>query len=455
MLKFIERLWRELKTAILTFLGWLGIIRPVEELLPKPEEPLPEMPEEQQPPEESEKEELPLEPKPEPDPDLPGPLPEESETEEESPADSLPIAGKGMWIWRLVMAEDGNIARIIERAKSTGLRWVAIKGGDGSSWWSQLTKTVVQEIQNSGLKVFGWVYTYGTNPENEAAVAIHVLDLGCDGLIVDAEREYEGKPRVAEDYMRVIRAAHPSAFIAYTTFPLISLHPTFPYIEFGRYCDASMPQCYWKDIGLGPREMVRRTREEWTNWAKDLRNSGLEQSVVPLFPIGQGYRVTGDEITEFVEATAGYAGISLWVWNEMTREMWDAFAGRPKRAEFTTSSIDLSENKTDSQEEQGEEKTSEETPDEVLIKEPETPFEDETPTEGGTLADSEEIQIEDESVKTEVEASNAPDSEAESGENLSPVEDWKNSELHDEKLNPIQEGDVEEGSKRVEEKAQD
>lgn len=345
MVNFFKRVWKGVIGFILTFLGWLGIIRRPETSVPETTEPLPEESVKPQPVEEPQENEAPIEPKPKPEPEPefvpeePLPTPEESVPEEPSSFELTPINGKGIWIWRLVMAEDGNIVRIIERAKDSGLRWIAIKGGDGSSWWSQLTKTVVHELQNAGLKVLGWVYTYGSNPENEAAVAIHVLDLGCDGLIVDAEREYEGKPMAAENYMKTIRAAHPGAFIAYSSFPLISLHPTFPYIEFGRYCDASMPQCYWKDIGLGPREMVRRTREEWNNWAKDMKNHGFEHSVVPLLPVGQGYRVTGDEISEFMEATSSFAGISLWVWNEMTKETWNAFAGRPRRASISIAAM--------------------------------------------------------------------------------------------------------------------
>lgn len=397
MLDFFKRMWGKLVGVILALLGRLGLFLGPEQPSPDVGEPLPDMPEPPQTPETpgDEGEPTPPIPEPAPEPQETQPAPVEPEPEEELPVLSTPLEGKGIWIWRMVMAEDGNVARIIERAKDADLRWIAIKGGDGSSWWSQLTKTVVHELQNAGLKVFGWVYTYGSNPENEAAVAIHVLDLGCNGLIVDAEREYEGKPSNAEVYMRTIRAAHPSAFIAYSTFPLISLHPTFPYIEFGRYCDAFMPQCYWKDIGLGPREMVRRTREEWTDWVKDLRNSGREQSVVPLFPVGQGYRVTGDEIAEFIEAASGFSGISLWVWNEMTREMWDALAGRPRRMTPPAPPLNITQREVHAESIQPEEIIPTEAvkePDEEGAEENQEPEEQ---SEEKPLVEAEEIEVQE------------------------------------------------------------
>jgi len=285
-------------------------------------------------------------PAPEPPPvnDRPEQLPEEEEPVKAEPKNGEPlprkpspqpaevVGGRGMWIWRWVQAEDGNLDRVIARARSAGLQWITIKGGDGLSWWSQLTLNLVRELQQAGFKVLGWVYAYGNSPQNEAAVANHVLDLGCDGLIIDAEAEYEGKPLMAEAYMKAIRAAHPGAFIAYSSFPLISKHPKFPYIEFGRYCDASMPQCYWKLIGFSPKVMMNRTKQEWDDWGAKMKVNGFGDSVVPLVPVGQGFNVSPVEIREFVKFSRDYVGCSLSNWFEMKPETWLAFAEEPAEA---------------------------------------------------------------------------------------------------------------------------
>lgn len=242
------------------------------------------------------------------------------------PPDSGIASGRGVWIWLIRQAEYGNVEQIIERARSAGLRWVTIKGGDGVHSWAQLTGETVNRIRAAGLQVLGWVYAYGQDTVREAAVARNILSLGCDGLIIDAEAEYEGRPLEAESYMRAIREAYPRAFIAYSSFPLISRHPTFPYIEFGRYCNASMPQCYWKLIGFTPEEMMTRAAGEWSEWSRRAHASGYGNSVKPLIPVGQGFNVGPDEIRRFLGASAEHRGVSLWSWSHMNQEVWDAYS---------------------------------------------------------------------------------------------------------------------------------
>lgn len=236
------------------------------------------------------------------------------------------FSGRGMWIWRMVQAEDGQLQRIIEKAKLAGLDWVAIKAANGTSHWVQFNSEVIRKIQEVGIKVFGWVYAYGNNPQNEAEVAKGVLRLGCDGLIIDAEKEYEGKPAAAERYLSLIRAANPNAFIAYSSFPIISKHFSFPFAEFGRYCDVSLPQCYWRMMGYTPESMMERVWQEWDRWAESMKDSGQERSVIPVLPVGQGFNVETEEIRRFVEASKAYSGISLWEWSQISQDGWYAYS---------------------------------------------------------------------------------------------------------------------------------
>ena len=57
-----------------------------------------------------------------------------------------------------------------------------------------------------------------------------------------------------------------TVFLAYAPFPYISLHQSYPYIEFGTNCHAVMPQDYWAVIGVSVTNMVRDMDSEWSTW---------------------------------------------------------------------------------------------------------------------------------------------------------------------------------------------
>jgi hypothetical protein len=234
---------------------------------------------------------------------------------------------------------------------------VAIKAGDSDSFWTgadEVTANVVTQFHNAGIEVFAWQYVYsydhwGVPNVTEADVANRILDIpGIDGLIVDAETEYEGHPTEATQYMQAIRAQHPTSFVAYAPFPiidyhtsLIDYHASFPYLEFGKYCDAVMPQAYWKDIGVGPVEIVNWMKEQWDKWNSTWQSMGHGDSVKPIIPIGQGYNVSGNEITEFCNAVYanGYDGVSLYRYETMNNEMWSAYADITNPNEVVTNSL--------------------------------------------------------------------------------------------------------------------
>jgi hypothetical protein len=236
--------------------------------------------------------------------------------------------GRGIWIWKLSQAENGNVAVIINRLTSQGIQWVALKCGQGTYFWQdQCTHALVQRFHDAGIRVYGWQRVYGDDPMGEAAVANRILDLGIDGFIVDAEAEYEGKPLSAIIYMMSLRVMQPASFIAYTTFPIISHHQRFPYVEFGRYCDAVMPQAYWQAIGVSPEEVLAWMDAEWRQWEQVWRDTGHADAIKPIIPIGQGWDVSGREIARFSSRAhaAGYSAISLWVYHRLNPSMWDAY----------------------------------------------------------------------------------------------------------------------------------
>jgi hypothetical protein len=254
--------------------------------------------------------------------------------------------GKGDWIWQMssCMTALGvsSVQGVIDYEKNRGMKWITVKCGDSGNIWSQFNTDLITRAHNAGLKIFGWAYVYGNNFQGEINVALNALNLGADGFIIDAEGEYEllaNNSVAASNYCSAIKAAFPSRFLAHAPFPIISFHSGFPYVMFGRYCDAVMPQAYWADIG-GTNyavTMVTRMNNEWRNWQNALTGANTN-AIKPIVPIGQGYNsvngtVTGLQISNFVNAlktnsppatAGGYRGVSFWSCQHHSADMWNA-----------------------------------------------------------------------------------------------------------------------------------
>ena len=173
---------------------------------------------------------------------------------------------KGLWIWDVRQCLGGDIDAVVRKCKDYDISYVIYKGGDGEFTYPtpkdgvsrppQLTTDVVTRFHSAGIKIYSWTYNYGLNPLAEAAVAIKCLDLGVDGHVFDAKSEYEhlvNNANAAETMLQMVRSRHPDAFLAYSTYPIIDYHKDFPYLTFGKYCDAVMPQVYYGDWKRTPQ----------------------------------------------------------------------------------------------------------------------------------------------------------------------------------------------------------
>lgn len=256
--------------------------------------------------------------------------------------------GQGDWIWEMPNCETAlgvsTPQAVIDYEASNGMQWVCVKAGDGVNEWSQWNSTVINEAHAKGMKIFAWVYAAGndssysggaTTEAQELAVAEWALSVGGDGLIIDAETEYQGQPAAASAYAYGIKQAYPNMFLAYAPFPYISDHSTFPYIQFGTNCDAVMPQDYWADIGVSLTNMVNDMDGEWTAWQNSLTGFNTN-AIKPIIPIGQawnssGYTEKAADITNFVwllkndpvpACKQGYHGISYWECSQQPAAAW-------------------------------------------------------------------------------------------------------------------------------------
>jgi hypothetical protein len=257
--------------------------------------------------------------------------------------------GKGDWIWYLSSARANtgtstNLA-LFQYLKNKGMNWVIVKASQGTDPnfnGGQFDLALVRDAHQAGLKLFAYQYPTGANPTGEAEAAKTVLARGADGLIIDAEIEYQnlGKTAAAAaatTYCTTIRAAYPHVFMAHAPFPYVSLHGPFPYYEFGKYCDAVMPQDYWGAFKISPSKMVTDQNNEWNTLYNSWRGTSKADAIKPIVPIAQGWNdastttTTGNDIITFTDllkglsnpaSPGGYKGISYWSVQHHTADMW-------------------------------------------------------------------------------------------------------------------------------------
>ena len=269
--------------------------------------------------------------------------------------------GKGDWIWYVSAATNklgGNVPSVVNLPtlmnfyKSQGLQYVIVKAGTGSTNFNggftspQFNSNLIFQAHAAGLWIFAYTRSYMDDIPGEVNLAANCFALGADGFVIDGEAEWESSagtngPALATQYGSSLRALYPNKFIAHAPFPIISFHSSFPYKEFGLFCDTVMPQAYWKSIygnNAPVSNMVTRMDSEWRSWQSSL-TGGWTNSIKPLAPIGQGWSpatnqiTTGAEIDEFFDrlrtnpnpaSVTGYRGASFWRADLHTPDMWSA-----------------------------------------------------------------------------------------------------------------------------------
>jgi len=248
--------------------------------------------------------------------------------------------GKGDWIWEVPQTETAlgvaNIQGVINYETNQGMQWVTVKCGDGGSIWSQFDADTVNRCHAAGLKIFGWAYAYGNNVQGEINVALNALNLGADGVIIDAEAEYETNAfnnAKAIKYCQAIKQKYPTRLLAHGPSPSVHFHPSFPYLEFGTYVDVTMPQDYWGYRGFTPAQVLALMDTEFRTNLYNVWAGSATNAIKPICPVAQADQptVAGSDETTFVNlvladatplTSAGYHGISFWDAQEHTASQW-------------------------------------------------------------------------------------------------------------------------------------
>lgn len=269
------------------------------------------------------------------------------------------LAGKGIFIHKVINAEKGDNARIVDAALDAGLSHVLIKIADGASNYNVSAKDLpglVDQLQSEGIDVYGWHYVYGQDPVAEAKRAIARLkQFNLDGYVVNAEAEYKNRPTAAGLFMGLVRDSFPYLPMALSSYRYPSLHPEFPWRQFLEPVDVVMPQVYWMQA-TNAGEQLRRT---WQEYVTLFARLGFSRPIIPTGAAFQehGWRAQPAEVRDFLQTAQGmdFKAVSFWEWwyaRERCPDLWPVIADfdyghpvEPSVEERVAAALDLVEKK--------------------------------------------------------------------------------------------------------------
>lgn len=232
------------------------------------------------------------------------------------------MQGKGVMVWKIRDWQAGDPVKQVELCKAMGISHVSVKVIDGwTERWeapttprqnADLLPDTVAALQEAGIVVSGWGWTYGVQVPREVGATVRVCTKHKINIyLIDAEREYDkdGMEDEAEVLGRELSNAIPFVGLCSYRFPL-TYQPKFPVERFAPYMDFWAPQVYF----LGD------TRP--TGGAQQLQNSYNEYQRIrplPFLPVAPTYphrtwRATGAQLTAFFQKAKdlGCPGFLVW-----------------------------------------------------------------------------------------------------------------------------------------------
>lgn len=190
-------------------------------------------------------------------------------------------SGLGGWVAHHDRFLRGNIEQWVPFCNMYGISWLAIRV-NGPVEKAKLL-TYLEPLKKASIGLYVWRYGYPDDPKFESDWANSLLVTeGIDGYIFNGEVEFERgglqKNRdAATAIMKGIRDKHPSAYLAHCPFPYIKYHLTFPYEEFGRYCDQVIVQSYWTAINTkGALANLSAIDAQWDEVRKTRPDIGVQ-----------------------------------------------------------------------------------------------------------------------------------------------------------------------------------
>ncbi len=245
------------------------------------------------------------------------------------------LTGKGMWVWKYRMTENGDAEAIVTKAAAAGLNQLWVRVGDSRDgfYGAKVLDELVPRAHSRGIAVIGWGFPYLYDPVADAAWTQAVLGWRgpggevLDGFSPDLETGSEGvvvtERRVQVYLGETAKAIGNRPLIATVFRPTDRLWATYPYGAIAPYVDGYAPMVYWgcTEPGLAALQAIQRLA-----------------ALRPVHLIGQGYNMadeggrqvppSADETWRFLDVAQdrGAVGASFWVWQEISQEQWTAMA---------------------------------------------------------------------------------------------------------------------------------
>jgi hypothetical protein len=241
-----------------------------------------------------------------------------------------------MWIWKAKQTEGGDVDAVVARATAAGLRQLWVRVGDSRDGFyaADYLSTLVPKAHKAGLAVIGWGFPFLHDPMSDAAWSIEAVTWKApdgsrlDGFSPDIELSSEGvvlTERRITVYLGLVRPASPGTLLVATVYPATDARwtGTYPYRAIAPYVDAFAPMVYWGCLEPGGAAQLSIERLA---------------TLKPVHVVGQGYdagpeggRVgppSGAETVRFLDVARRDAalGASLWVWQSIGAEQWDALS---------------------------------------------------------------------------------------------------------------------------------
>jgi hypothetical protein len=249
-----------------------------------------------------------------------------------APSPTIPVAGKGMWIYEFDLIMGGNVKKIVDVSKAYGLTHLYVRAGttrSGLDTWPDVLK-ILPVAHAAGLKVIPWYFPYLRNPAADARRTIAMVRTvinghRVDGFAADIETRAEGtklSTKAVKQYIDTVRKGAPEAFMILVP-PRPNSHTVrfYPYHLVPRF-NAVAPMVYWG--GVDPAKATADAV------------SYLKRYNRPVAPIGQVYdmgpeggpkgRPKPPALRRFMtEArTRGSVGFSFWSWQHSAIPQWVA-----------------------------------------------------------------------------------------------------------------------------------
>jgi len=260
-----------------------------------------------------------------------------------------PLQGKGYFIWWVNECETGDPQQIAAQAQAAGLTHVLIKVAHGPSPYRYnvlLTDDRVAPLVAAlraipDFQVWGWQYTFGLLPEEEARVAVDLVQqYNLDGFVINAEKEYKRdaiRPNAARYAAALRQHLHSAQLdnlpVALSSYRYPLWHSDFPWQPFLDVCSMVMPQVYWVSRSApDPVGNLQTCLSQYQSigWTGPIVPTGAAYDELQYNSDGTKWlwSTGADEIRRFLPAVkaAGLQAVNFWSWQHAGAQRWQAVA---------------------------------------------------------------------------------------------------------------------------------